>query len=187
MARTPSNMLPLNTLAPDFKLLDAISNDEKTLSELKGEKATVIMFLCNHCPYVKHVNSALVDLANKYQPEGVSFIAISSNDVENYPEDSPELMQKMAQELAYPFVYLYDKTQEVAKAYDAACTPDFYVFDHSLLLVYRGQLDDSRPQNQIPVNGKDIRAALDAILEGADINPVQKPSLGCNIKWKENQ
>ncbi|CEN48718.1 Thiol-disulfide oxidoreductase resA (fragment) [Capnocytophaga canimorsus] len=116
MARTPSNMLPLNTLAPDFKLLDAISNDEKTLSELKGEKATVIMFLCNHCPYVKHVNSALVALANDYQSKGIAFIAISSNDVVNYPEDSPELMQKTAQELAYPFVYLYDETQEVAKS-----------------------------------------------------------------------
>lgn len=184
MARTPSNMLPLGTKAPDFSLINTVNNQVKNLSELKGEKATVVMFICNHCPFVKHVNPELVKLANDYQKQGVSFVAISSNDVENYPDDSPELMKKTALDENYTFPYLYDETQEVAKAYDAACTPDFYVFDKSLLLVYRGQLDDSRPQNGKPLDGKDIRAALEAILNGKSVDENQKPSLGCNIKWK---
>jgi peroxiredoxin len=184
MARTPSNMLPLGTLAPNFNLPDTISNEYKSLEKLKSDIATVIMFICNHCPFVKHINNGLVGLANDYQPKGISFIAISSNDVINYPDDSPDKMKVHAEKEGYSFPYLYDETQEVAKAYDAACTPDFYIFDKDLLLVYRGQMDDSRPDNGIPVTGKDIRSALDAILADKAVNAEQIPSLGCNIKWK---
>ena len=184
MARTPSNMLPLGTPAPDFKLPDTISGKSLSLAELKSDKATVIMFICNHCPFVKHVDEGIVSLAKDYQAKGVSFIAISSNDVENYPQDSPELMKEEAEKVGYTFPYLYDETQQVAKAYDAACTPDFYVFDADLKCAYRGQLDDSRPGNGKPVTGKDLRAALDEILEGKPVSAPQIPSLGCNIKWK---
>ncbi|MEC7754622.1 thioredoxin family protein [uncultured Roseivirga sp.] len=184
MARTPSNMLPLGTPAPDFKLPDTISGKSLSLGELKSDKATVIMFICNHCPFVKHVDEGIVSLAKDYQAKGVSFIAISSNDVENYPQDSPELMKEEAEKVGYTFPYLYDETQQVAKAYDAACTPDFYVFDADLKCAYRGQLDDSRPGNGKPVTGKDLRAALDEILEGKPVSAPQIPSLGCNIKWK---
>jgi len=184
MAETPSNMLPLGFIAPDFKLLDTISGKELTLDELTSDKATVIMFICNHCPFVKHVNEQLVQLANDYIPKGISFFAISSNDALNYPEDSPEKMKEYAQRLKYPFPYLYDETQEVAKAYDAACTPDFYIFDGDKKCIYRGQLDDSRPGNNKPVTGIDIRAALTAILKGNEISSDQRPSIGCNIKWK---
>lgn len=184
MARTPSNMLPLGTKAPNFTLTDTVSNTPMSLTDCKGENGTVIMFICNHCPFVKHVDEGMIALANDYQSKGIAFVAISSNDVENYPDDSPELMKKTAEELGYPFPYLYDETQEVAKAYDAACTPDFYIFDEELKLAYRGQLDGSRPQNGIPVTGEDMRAALDAMLNGETITELQKPSLGCNIKWK---
>ncbi|WP_305982986.1 thioredoxin family protein [Roseivirga thermotolerans] len=184
MARTPSNMLPLGTPAPDFKLPDTISGKSLSLGELKSDKATVIMFICNHCPFVKHVDEGIVSLAKDYQAKGVSFIAISSNDVENYPQDSPELMKEEAEKVGYTFPYLYDETQQVAKAYDAACTPDFYVFDADLKCAYRGQLDDSRPGNGKPVTGKNLRAALDEILEGKPVSAPQIPSLGCNIKWK---
>lgn len=184
MARTPSNMLPLGTLAPDFNLLDTISNQVLSLKNLKGEKATVVMFICNHCPFVIHVNSQIVSVANAYAEEGISFVAISSNDVINYPQDSPERMKIHAVEESYPFPYLYDETQEVAKAYNAACTPDFYVFDADLKLTYRGQLDDSRPGNGLPVTGKDLRHALDCLLENKVNTALQKPSIGCNIKWK---
>ncbi|PWL30239.1 thioredoxin family protein [uncultured Roseivirga sp.] len=184
MARTPSNMLPLGTKAPNFTLPDTISGKTVSLDKLKSDKATVIMFICNHCPFVKHVDEAIVSLAKDYQARGVSFIAISSNDVENYPQDSPELMKEEAEKVGYTFPYLYDETQEVAKAYDAACTPDFYVFDKDLKCAYRGQLDDSRPGNDKPVTGKDLRAALDEILEGKEVSAPQIPSLGCNIKWK---
>jgi peroxiredoxin len=184
MARTPSNMLPLGTPAPDFTLLDTVSGKTVSLNELKSDKATVIMFICNHCPFVKHVDEAIVSLAKDYQAKRVSVIAISSNDVENYPQDSPELMKEEAEKVGYTFPYLYDETQEVAKAYDAACTPDFYVFDKDLKCAYRGQLDDSRPGNDKPVTGKDLRAALDEILEGKEVSAQQIPSLGCNIKWK---
>ncbi|GAB4392370.1 MAG: thioredoxin family protein [Gammaproteobacteria bacterium] len=184
MVKTPSNMLPLGTIAPDFTLLDTISGKTYSLQELSSDKATVIMFICNHCPFVKHVNPELVRLANDYQTKGIAFIAISSNDAESYPQDAPELMQKTARELGYPFPYLYDETQTVAKAYQAACTPDFYIFDDKLSCVYRGQLDDSRPGNQHPVNGHDLRAALDAILTNQPVTADQKPSVGCNIKWK---
>ncbi len=184
MARTPSNMLELGTLAPDFKLLDTVSDQELSLTDLRSPVATVVMFICNHCPYVLHVNDELVRLANDYKDRGVSFVAISSNDVENYPQDRPELMKELAAQVGYPFPYLYDETQEVAKAYDAACTPDFYLFNGDLNLVYRGQLDASRPGTGIPVDGRDLRAALDAQLAGEAIDPMQRPSLGCNIKWK---
>lgn len=184
MARTPSNMLPLGTKAPDFNLKDTVSDQVLSLQNLKGEKATVIMFICNHCPFVVHVNPEIVSIANAYAEKGISFIAISSNDVVNYPQDSPKKMKTHAKEKGYPFPYLYDETQDVAKAYDAACTPDFYVFDADLKLNYRGQLDDSRPGNERPVTGKDLRHALDCLLENKENTQTQKPSIGCNIKWK---
>ena len=184
MADTPSKMVPLGMIAPDFVLPDTISGENKSLTDLKSEKATVIMFICNHCPFVKHVQQHLVRLAREYQAKGISFVAISSNDVEKYPDDSPQRMKEVAQELGYPFPYLYDESQEVARAYDAACTPDFYVFDKNLKLVYRGQMDASRPGNNIPVTGKDLREALDNILQGKPVSEDQRPSIGCNIKWK---
>ncbi len=184
MAATPSKMLPLGTSAPDFNLPDTVSGENKSLEELKSDTATVIMFICNHCPYVKHVNSELVSLSTEYGEKGISFVAISSNDVVNYPDDSPGKMKETAEELGYPFPYLYDESQETARAYQAACTPDFYIFDGDLKLVYRGQLDDSRPNTDIPVTGSDLRAALDNILEGVPVSSDQKPSIGCNIKWK---
>ncbi len=184
MAATPSTMMPLGTQAPDFNLIDTVSGKMKSLSELKGERATVVMFICNHCPYVKHINRQLVKVAGEYSSKGVSFVAISSNDVENYPEDSPQLMQKTAEEEGYSFPYLYDETQEVAKAYDAACTPDFFVFDKDLKCAYRGQFDDARPKNDKPVTGRDLRAALDDIVTGKPVSIEQVPSIGCNIKWK---
>ena len=179
-----SKMLALGTKAPGFNLPDTVSGRQISLDTYKSDKATVVMFLCNHCPYVKHVNNELVRLANDYLPKGVKFIAISSNDVKKYPEDSPDKMKATAKTLGYPFPYLFDETQEVARTYDAACTPDFYIFDRNLELVYRGQLDNSRPGNDIPVTGSDVRAALDAILAGSSPDPLQKPSLGCSIKWK---
>lgn len=184
MARTLSKMIPLGTLAPNFTLPDTVSGKTVSLQDLKSDKATVIMFICNHCPFVKHVDAQLVALARDYQTKGVSFIAISSNDVDNYPQDSPELMTEEATKVGYSFPYLYDESQEVAKAYDAACTPDFYVFDKDLKCAYRGQLDSSRPGNGLPVTGADLRAALDEVLEGKDVSAPQIPSVGCGIKWK---
>jgi peroxiredoxin len=184
MARTPSNMIPLGTQAPTFVLPDTVSPKNFSLNDVKGNKATLVMFICNHCPFVKHINDQLVKLGADYISKGIGFVAISSNDAANYPDDAPEKMQQAAQELGYPFPYLYDETQAVARAYDAACTPDFYLFDHELKLVYRGQLDDSRPGNNLPVTGQDIRAALNAILNGETVNANQTPSIGCNIKWK---
>lgn len=184
MANTASNMLPLGSVAADFKLIDTISDEVLTLDQLKGEKATVIFFICNHCPFVIHVNQELIRIAKKYKEKGVGFIAISSNDVVNYPQDGPELMKKVALKLSYPFPYLYDESQDVAKAYDAACTPDNYVFDQDLKLVYRGQIDNSRPGNGEPVNGADLREALNLLLSGKVSKSKQKPSMGCNIKWK---
>lgn len=184
MARTPSNMVPLGTVAPDFTLVDAITNNKVSLNAIKGEKGTVVMFICNHCPFVIHVNEEIVRVANDYRVQGFGFVAISSNDIENYPQDAPEHMWKNARKNNYTFPYLYDETQEIAKAYDAACTPDFYLFDAELKLIYRGQLDDSRPGNGIPVNGRDLRQALDAVLRNATVAVPQKPSIGCNIKWK---
>ncbi len=184
MARTPSNMIALNTKAPDFTLLNTVNNKTESLNYLKGHNGTVIMFICNHCPFVIHVNPELVKITQDYKKKGISFIAISSNDVENYPQDGPEFMRQNAKENNYPFAYLYDETQEVAKAYNAACTPDFYLFNKDLNLVYRGQLDNSRPGNDLPLNGKDLRDAIDSLLSNTPINEVQKPSIGCNIKWK---
>ncbi|MFC7440546.1 thioredoxin family protein [Laceyella putida] len=184
MALTESNMFPLGATAPSFTLPDVVSGKQVSLDELKSDTATVIMFICNHCPYVKHVQSQLVRLANDYSPKGVSFIAISSNDAMQYPEDGPDKMKQVAEEFQYPFPYLYDETQEVAKAYQAACTPDFYIFDSKLACVYRGQLDDSRPGNELPVTGSSIRAALDQILGNEPVTVQQKPSMGCNIKWR---
>jgi peroxiredoxin len=185
VALTESNMFPLGTKAPNFELQDVVSGKKVALSDVKSPVATVVMFICNHCPYVKHVQKQLVELANDYMPKGVSFVAINSNDVEQYPEDSPEKMKEVAEKLQYPFPYLYDETQEVAKAYQAACTPDFYIFDGRLQCVYRGQLDDSRPGNEIPVTGESIRTALDQLINQTPITVQQKPSIGCNIKWKE--
>lgn len=185
MARTPSTMVALGTKAPGFDLPDTVSGKQISLKEIKGDVATVIMFICNHCPFVKHVNAELVRLVNNYRNKGIGFVAISSNDAVNYPDDSPELMAKTARQLNYPFAYLYDESQEVAKAYDAACTPDFFIYDKNLHLAYRGQLDDSRPGNEIPVSGKDIRHALDCLINNEPVPEFQRPSIGCNIKWKQ--
>ncbi|MES2238646.1 MAG: thioredoxin family protein [Bacteroidota bacterium] len=186
MARTPSNMLDLGTQAPEFYLKDTKSNTEYfSFADLKGEKGTLVFFICNHCPFVHHVIEEVVRIANDYRVQGMGIIAISSNDVVNYPQDSPELMTEYAFENNFEFAYLYDETQEVAKAYDAACTPDFYLFDKQDKLVYRGQLDDSRPGNGIPLSGSDLRGAIDGVLYNRIINPNQKPSIGCNIKWKK--
>lgn len=184
MAKTPSTMIPLGTKAPDFKLLDTVSNKHLALADLASNIATVIFFTCNHCPYVKHIQEKVIAVATAYQAKGIAFIAISSNDIVNYPDDSPENMHKEAIQHHYPFPYLYDETQAVAKAYQAACTPDFYIFDKDLLCVYRGRFDDATPGNQQPVTGKDICDALDNILAGQKVNPEQHASIGCNIKWK---
>ncbi len=179
-------MLPLGTRAPQFKLPDTISGGNMSLEDVRGDKGTVVMFICNHCPFVKHVNSELTRIGKDYMSKGIGFAAISSNDVENYPQDAPHLMKKTAAEEGYPFPYLYDETQEVARAYDAACTPDFYLFDADLQLVYRGQLDDSRPGNDLPLTGSDLRSAMDNLLSGRPQATEQKPSIGCNIKWRVN-
>ena len=184
MARTESNMLALGTTAPNFKLMDTVDGKTKSLNELKGNKATLIMFICNHCPFVVHVSAQLSLLAKDYLSKGINCIAISSNDVDNYPQDGPILMKQNAVDNDYVFPYLYDQTQDVAKAYDAACTPDLYLFNAELKLTYRGQLDDSRPGNGIPLSGKDLRHALGCLLENKENTETQKPSIGCNIKWK---
>jgi len=185
MARTPSTMVALGTKAPEFILPDTVSGRQFSLNEIQGDVATVIMFICNHCPFVKHVNTGLVKLANDYKTKEIGFVAISSNDVVNHPDDSPALMGQVARQLKYPFPYLYDETQEVAKAYDAACTPDFFIYDKNMHLVYRGQLDDSRPGNELPVTGNDIRHALDCVINDKPVPETQRPSIGCNIKWKQ--
>ena len=184
MAKTESNEFKVGKIAPDFNLMNTVDDKHYALNDLKGNKGTLIMFICNHCPFVIHVNSELVDMANAYAEKGIGFIAISSNDAINYPQDSPEKMKIHAHTENYPFPYLYDETQEVAKAYDAACTPDFYIFDDNLKLVYRGQLDNSRPDNGQPLTGKDLRQALDCLIVGEENTKTQKPSIGCNIKWK---
>ena len=176
--------MELGTMAPDFNLPDTVSGQNVRLHDDTEANATLVMFICNHCPYVIHVNSELVRLASDYQPKGVRIIAISSNDVERYPADSPDKMKKLAESEGYTFPYLYDESQEVARAYDAACTPDFYLFDSDLNLAYRGRLDDSRPNSQTPLTGKDLRAAMDAVLAGEEVSAVQYPSGGCGIKWK---
>ena len=185
MARVPSVMIPLGTKAPAFNLPDVQDGKYHTLNELRGTRATLIAFVCNHCPFVKHINPQLVQLAGDYANKGVRIIAISSNDIIQYPEDGPEQMKKVAATLGYSFPYLFDETQEVAKSYQAVCTPDFFLYDAALKLVYRGQLDESRPGNDIPVTGRDIRSALDEMLLGKAVSEFQKPGIGCNIKWKE--
>ena len=183
MALTPSTMLPLGTTAPDFKLPDT---NGKTVSpaDFKDKSALLVLFICNHCPYVKHIRAGLAELGRDYQSRSIAIVGINSNDVANYPEDSPAKMKEEARSARYTFPYLYDESQAVAKAYRAACTPDLYLFDQNRKLVYRGQFDDSRPGNGIPVTGKDLRAALDAVLAGKPVSPNQKASMGCNIKWK---
>lgn len=183
MSATASTMLPLTTKAPDFHLPDT-EGKTVSLSDLRDARALVVVFLCNHCPFVKHVIGDLVDLAKEYQDRGVAFVAINSNDVATYPDDRPEMMAKFAKQRGFTFPYLYDETQEVAKAYRAACTPDFFVFDEKRELIYRGQMDDSRPGNGVPITGADLCVALDGILEGGPVPANQKPSMGCNIKWK---
>lgn len=185
MSLTPSKMMPLGKKAPDFDLPDTVSGKSVSLADVAGDKATVVMFICNHCPFVLHVKQELTAVAERYTSQGIGFVAISSNDVSAHPDDSPEKMQEFAAENGFPFPYLYDESQAVAKAYDAACTPDFFVFDETLKCAYRGQLDGSRPGNDEPVTGSDLRASLDSILEG-DMIPeeAQTPSQGCNIKWK---
>lgn len=184
MARTPSVMVPLGLEAPKFELLDVKTDKLVKSEDLFGKKGTLIMFICNHCPFVKHVNQQIVQISKDYQNSGIKLIAISSNDIINYPDDSPSEMKKVAIKENFTFPYLYDETQTVAKNYDAACTPDFFIFNSSNKLVYRGQLDDSRPGNNITVTGGDIRNALESLINFEEINPVQKPSIGCNIKWK---
>ena len=178
-------MVPLGTAAPDFYLKDTNSADASfSFADIKGKKGTLVMFICNHCPFVHHVIREVVRIANDYRVQGIGIVAISSNDVLNFPQDSPELMTIFAFENNFEFPYLYDKTQEVAKVYGAACTPDFFLFDNQNKLVYRGQLDDSRPGNGIPLSGNDLRGAIDGVIYNRVINPNQKPSIGCNIKWK---
>ena len=184
MAKTASNKNPLGTIASEFYLKDTNSNEWFSFSDLKGEKGTLVLFLCNQCPFVHHVIEEIVMIANDYRVQGIGFIAISSNDVNKSPQDAPELMTEFAFENNFEFSYLFDETQEVAKAYDAACTPDFFLFDNQDCLVYRGQLDDSRPGNGIPLSGNDLRGAIDGVIYNRIINPNQKPSSGCTIKWK---
>ena len=186
MVKTLSTMLPLGTQAPDFSLINV---DGQTVSrdDLQGAKALLVMFICNHCPFVKHIADQLAALGNEYSQKGAAVVAISSNDVSNHPEDSPEQMVHEAEARGYGFPYLYDEDQSVAKAYRAACTPDFFVFDSEQKLAYRGQLDGSRPGNDVPVDGQDLRAALDAIMNGDPAPEEQTPSMGCNIKWMDGQ
>ncbi len=185
MALTYSEMLPLGTKAPDFSLPDTQSGKMLSLDDVRSDRCTVIMFICNHCPYVVHVEKEIAAIANSYLPQGVAFAAISANDIENYPDDSPEKMKIKATEVGYSFPYLYDESQEVAKAYQAACTPDFYVFNSDMECVYRGRMDDSSPGNGKPVTGAELRAAINAVLTGQPVAATQLPSMGCNIKWKK--
>jgi peroxiredoxin len=177
-------MMPLGTQAPDFHLFDCVSGDYKSLKDVKAEQATVVMFICNHCPYVQHIQNEIAKVAAQYQLKGVSFVAISPNDPEHYPDDAPEKLKEQAQTAGFNFPYLFDETQEVAKAYQAACTPDFYVFDKNLACIYRGRFDAAKPKNDQPVNGDDLRAALDAYLHGQPVSDNQYPSIGCSIKWR---
>lgn len=184
MVLTPSTMLALGTSAPDFQLREVVSGEELSLATFADKSALLVMFICRHCPFVKHIQEQLAQLGRDYQLTTLGILAISANDAEKYPDDAPESLKAMAQELGFVFPFVYDETQAVAKAYDAACTPDFFLFDSNRRLVYRGQLDDSRPSNSLPVTGQDLRAAIKAVLAGKPIRAEQKPSIGCNIKWK---
>jgi len=184
MVLTPSTMLPLGTKAPEINLPDVVSGDTVRLADLEGNAGLLVMFICRHCPYVKHVEQALSTLGSDYADQRLGIVAISSNDASNYPEDAPDSLKEMAISLGYTFPLCYDADQLVAKAYTAACTPDFFLFDGDQKLVYRGQMDDSRPGNGKPVTGEDLRAAIDAVLAGDQPDGIQQPSIGCNIKWK---
>jgi peroxiredoxin len=185
MALTPSTMLPLGTKAPDFQLPDVVSGETISIDTFAGKQALLVMFICRHCPFVKHVQTQLAQIGKDYANSDVGIVAISANDAANYPDDAPDKLKEMAKELGFTFPFCYDESQETAKAYTAACTPDFFLFDADRKLVYRGQLDDSRPGNNEPVTGKDLRTALDAVLASQTVTPDQKPSIGCNIKWKQ--
>jgi len=184
MARTESYMLPLNTEAPSFTLPNSVDNQMLSLEEVKGSKGTLVIFMCNHCPYVIHLLDKMVEISNEIKPMGIHTVAISSNDINSYPEDRPELMKKLALEKSFEFPYLYDETQEIAMAYEAACTPDFYLFDGELKLVYRGRFDDARPKNDNPITGLDLMTACTNLSNGFPQEANQIPSLGCGIKWK---
>lgn len=185
MVKTASTMLPLGSDAPSFSLPN-VDDSTVSLSDFNNEPLLVI-FMCNHCPFVVHLRDELASFGNEYQSKGLKIVGISSNDVENYPQDGPDKMKEEAKDAGYTFPYLYDATQDIAKAYRAACTPDIFLFDKEHKLVYRGQFDDSRPQSGIPVTGADLRAACDAVLSGEPVTEAQKPSIGCNIKWKEGK
>lgn len=184
MALTPSTMLPLGTTAPNFQLPDVVSGKTISLDTFAGKQALLVMFICRHCPFVKHVQVELAKIGQDYVNANVGIVAISANDADNYPDDAPDQLKQLARELGFTFPFCYDESQETAKAYTAACTPDFFLFDGNRQLVYRGQLDDSRPSNNKPVTGQDLRSALDAVLASQPVNLDQKPSIGCNIKWK---
>lgn len=184
MSLTPSTMMPLGTQAIDFDLQDVVSGNQISLKNFEDKKALLVMFICKHCPYVKHTQSEIAKIGKDYANKSLGIVAISANDISAYPEDSPEGMRQQAQEVGFTFPYCYDETQETAKAYTAACTPDFFLFDKERKLVYRGQLDGSRPGNNLPLTGEDLRGAIDAVLEDKPISSVQKPSIGCSIKWK---
>lgn len=184
MVAVPSVMLTLGTQLPDFTLTDAVTGRPVSPAEFADRNALLVMFICNHCPYVKHVLAEITSVAGDYLTKNVGIVAISSNDVDAYPADAPGEMRKLARSQGWAFPYVFDEAQEIARVFQAACTPDFYVFDRSRKLVYRGQLDDSRPSNDVPVTGRDLRDALDAVLAGAEVSADQKPSIGCNIKWK---
>lgn len=183
MVRTQSTMLPLGTSAPDFLLSDVVSGDALSLRNFADKKGLLVMFICQHCPFVLHIESELAQIGQDYVPQGLGILAISANSIETHPQDSPDKLREQAERASFNFPYAYDETQEVAKGYTAACTPDFFLFDKARKLVYRGQLDDSRPGNDEPVTGKDLRAAIDRVIAEEPIPKAQKPSIGCNIKW----
>lgn len=186
MARTESTMLALGTRAPDFELPDVVTGRTVRRHEVATAKPLLVMFICRHCPYVKHVQQELARMGKDYSNRPLAIVAISSNDAASFPDDAPDSLREMAEELGFTFPVLYDETQEAARAYEAACTPDFFLFDEHSKLVYRGQLDDSRPGSGKPVTGRDLRNAIDALLAGHSVSPHQTPSLGCNIKWRQN-
>ncbi len=184
MSLTPSTMLPLGTQAPDFSLPDVVSGKTIALSTFAAQRAFLVMFICRHCPYVVHVREELARLGKDYAGQNIGIVAISANDAAGFPDDAPDQLKAMADELGFTFPFCYDESQETAKAYTAACTPDFFLFGYDRALLYRGQLDESRPKNGKPLNGKDLRAAIDAVLAGTPVGTTQQPSIGCNIKWK---